>query len=73
MVDIKEFGFRLAKLRRNVSLTQGEVAKAVGVTIQAVSNWETGRNCPDLCILDDLASILEVEIKDLFPIKEGQE
>ena len=66
MLDIKDFGNRLAALRKNANLTQNDIARAVGVTIQAVSKWENGRNFPDLAYLDDLASVLGVEIKELF-------
>ena len=66
MLDVKAFGARLAELRRRTNMRQRDVARAVGVTAQAVSNWETGKSFPDLCILDELALALGVEIRDLF-------
>ncbi|WP_353573162.1 helix-turn-helix transcriptional regulator [Candidatus Albibeggiatoa sp. nov. BB20] len=33
----------LKEERKRLDLTQGDVAKICGVTIKAVSNWETGR------------------------------
>ena len=66
MIDIKNFGQRLSELRHNANLKQQDVAEKCFVSIQAVSKWERGQSCPDLLILDDLASALGVEIKDLF-------
>ena len=66
MLDMKAFGCRIASLRRNARLKQKDIAECCKVSIQAVSKWETGRSCPDLLILNDLARALGVEIKDLF-------
>jgi transcriptional regulator with XRE-family HTH domain len=67
---MKRLGKRIACLRKNANLRQWQVAERCGVSIQAVSKWETGLNCPDLLLLDDLAAVLGVEIKDLFVIDE---
>ena len=66
MLDMEAFGRRLAGLRRKQNLTQRTVAESCCVSIQAVSKWECGKSCPDLLILDDLAKVLRVEIKDFF-------
>lgn len=39
---------QLMKLRERTGKTQRQVAEAVGVTVQTVSNWETGRRKPTL-------------------------
>jgi DNA-binding XRE family transcriptional regulator len=36
-------GRELMRLRKRLGLTQKQVADAVGVTDQTVSNWEAGR------------------------------
>ena len=66
MIDMKNFGRRLAELRRNANLKQREIATRCSVSVQAVSKWERGQSCPDILILDDLAAALGVEVKDLF-------
>src|SRR5262245_27843447 len=38
-----EIGARLAELRRRCGLTQRQLAKAVGVQLTTVQNWERGR------------------------------
>ncbi|MBQ7336043.1 MAG: helix-turn-helix transcriptional regulator [Clostridia bacterium] len=65
-MDIETFGRRIAELRHRSGRTQQEVAAAVGVSTQAVSKWERGLSCPDILILDDVASVLGVEIAELF-------
>lgn len=42
----------LMRLRKRLGLTQKQVADAVGVTDQTVSNWEAGRFEPRLTIID---------------------
>lgn len=41
-----EFKDRLMKLRKELNLTQEELAKKIGYTRTAVSAWEIGRNEP---------------------------
>lgn len=57
----------LAKLRRIHDVTQKQVADALGVTIQTVSNWEVGRVEPKLTIrqLKALLRILQCSIDEL--------
>ena len=52
-------------------MTQEDLAEQLGVTFQAISKWERGINCPDVLTLDDLASVLGVEVKDLFDFDDG--
>ena len=64
--NMEKFGRRLADLRLQSGKKQREVAKALGVTPQAVSKWERGLSCPDILMLGELASALGVAIADLF-------
>ena len=41
-----EFKDRLIKLRKELNLTQEELAKKIGYTRTAISAWEIGRNEP---------------------------
>ena len=66
MLDLKKFSRRISYLRRRAHLRQQDIAKSCFVSVQAVSKWERGKCCPDLLILDNLATALGVEIKDLF-------
>ena len=48
MIDMKIIGNRIRNLRQQSSLTQAEFAEILGVSFQAVSNWERGIAPPDL-------------------------
>ena len=51
-MNTAEMGRKIAELRKKNNLTQEEFAEKIGVTAQAVSKWETGKNIPDM---DNLA------------------
>ncbi|MGV0025001.1 helix-turn-helix transcriptional regulator [Phormidesmis priestleyi] len=67
-------GEKFAALRKKLGLTQRQVAEAIRVTDQTVSNWEAGRFEPKLtisqtqalcrilqCSLDELPNFLDDE------------
>ena len=66
LLDMKKFGRRIATLRHLAHLRQQDIADKCHVSVQAISKWERGQSCPDILILDDLAAVLGVEVKDLF-------
>ena len=55
------FAEKLAALRQKYGMTQEQVARAVGVTRQAVSRWERGTSLPDSVALLRLAEEFNVE------------
>ena len=42
MLDMRQIGKNIAELRRNCNMTQMELADRMGISFQAVSNWERG-------------------------------
>ena len=56
--------------RKSLGLTQREIAAAVGVTVQTVSNWETGLYQPKLTLPQTLklSQILQTDLSDLVEI-----
>ena len=65
------FGENLMRSRKKSGLSQEEVAAKLGVSRQTVSNWETGRNLPDIEALKALAEALEVPVEQLI-YQEGR-
>ncbi len=63
---------QIAFLRKQKSLTQEELANALGVTNQAVSKWESAQCCPDIQLLPDLAKIFDVSIDELIGYKSTE-
>ena len=60
----------IRKFRALRGLTQDGLAEKLHVTRQAVSNWETGKNQPDLDMLEAIALALEIDVSALFGGKE---
>ena len=42
-----ESGEDIVALRRFVGLTQAEFARAIGISVHTLRNWEQGRRCPE--------------------------
>ena len=59
-MDQVQTGLLLRALRKEKSLTQQQLADALGVQAKTVSKWECGRGCPDLATLPMLARLLDV-------------
>ena len=55
---------REARIARN--MTQMNLADAMGVSYQAVSNWERGNSMPDISKLGELCNALEISVAQLL-------
>ena len=66
MFDMKEIGARIARYRRQKNLTQMSLADNLGISFQAVSNWERGESMPDISKLGELSQVLGVSIDVLL-------
>ena len=62
----KKVGELIKKLRKENHLTQAEFAEKYGITYQAVSNWEHGKNLPDIALLKQIADDFNVSIDELL-------
>lgn len=52
--------------RKNLGMTQSELAEKLFVTEKAVSRWETGRGTPDISLLLPLAKELKIDVSVLL-------
>lgn len=66
MFETVEVGRRIAQFRKKKNMTQFELADALGISFQAVSNWERGNSMPDISRLSELAELFEVSIDDIL-------
>lgn len=58
-------GERIITLRKEKNLSQGDLAKALDVSRQAVSKWENDQSSPDTVKLILLAEVLDTEVEYL--------
>lgn len=65
-MDQERIGKLIKELRKNNNLTQKDLADSLGVTYQAVSKWENGKNIPDISILKELSNKYNIDINDLL-------
>ncbi len=61
-----EVGAQIKKYRSNMGISQEELAEKVYVSRQTVSNWETGKNYPDIHSVLLLSSIFNVSLDQLI-------
>jgi transcriptional regulator with XRE-family HTH domain len=66
MFNTVSIGHKISDLRKQKNMTQMELADLMGVSYQAVSNWERGNSMPDISKLEDLAKVLDVTIDQLL-------
>lgn len=66
MFDTVKIGRKIAELRKSKNMTQFELADAMGVSFQAVSNWERGNSMPDISKLAELSEILGTTVDELL-------
>ncbi len=59
---------RFYRLQRK--LEQKELARALGITANAVSNWEQGRSRPDVALIPGLCQILDISFYELYGLKD---
>ena len=56
--------------RKELNLTQKELAEMLNVTDKAISRWENGLNYPDIGIMDHLANSLGISVIELLGLEE---
>lgn len=61
-----QIGKKIRKYRRDMDLTQDELAGKLGVASQTVSHWENGATYPDIELLPLIARILGMSLDNLF-------
>ena len=58
--------------RKELGMTQKDLAEKMNITDKAVSKWERGIACPDTAAIPKLAQILEISIEELMTSKPAQ-
>ena len=65
-MDANKFGCFVADRRKELNMTQKDLAAKIHVTDKAVSRWERGLGFPDINTIEELAEALNVSITELM-------
>ena len=65
-MEMNKTGRLIEQLRKEKCMTQSDLAAAVGVSKQAVSNWECGKRFPDVVLIEKLADELGIGVAELI-------
>ena len=65
-MDPKKTGAFIAALRKELGLTQKDLAQRLHVSDKAISRWETGKGFPETGMLKPLSDLLGVSVGELL-------
>ena len=65
-----KIGKLIAKKRKELNMTQSELADKLCVTNKTVSRWETGNYMPDLSMIVSLSELLNISTYELLKGEE---
>ena len=66
-------GMIIATKRKELGMTQLELAEKMGVTDKAVSKWERDLSFPDVTSLPRLAEIFGMSVDELMQVKQASQ
>lgn len=66
MLDQKKTGEFITRLRKEMKMTQEQLAEKLGVSNRSISRWENGNSMPDLALLQILAEELDVTVTEIL-------
>ena len=72
-MDTQRIGKFIAQQRKELGLTQAELAEKLHVTDKAISRWERAIGLPDINMLEPLAEALNVNLVELVQAKKAIE
>ena len=65
-MDLVKIGKYIAEKRKNLGMTQKQLAEKIGMSDKSVSKWERGICLPDVSLYFDLCSILGISINEFL-------
>jgi len=67
----QDIGRKISFTRKELGMTQRELAEKLHVTDKTVSKWETGTHFPDIAMLEDLAAALGITVVELLGLEHS--
>ena len=71
-MDLNKISNFIKSKRKELGITQDELAKKLFVTEKAISRWETGRGTPDISLLIPLSKELNIDVSELLNGEENK-
>jgi transcriptional regulator with XRE-family HTH domain len=68
----EKLGRQIAELRKTLGLTQPQLAKRIGCSVEFISLVERGVNAPSVAGLEKFAKVLKVKVLDLFAFEQRE-
>lgn len=68
--NLEHFGDLIRTCRRNLGMTQEDLARALHIPKSNVSNWERGWSRPDLTLVPELCRMLHLSFERFFSLPE---
>jgi transcriptional regulator with XRE-family HTH domain len=65
-----DFGKNLKILRKKRGITQSELAEKAGLTLRAISYYETENKYPPTVLLSAISRVLEISMEELLGVKK---
>ena len=65
-MKIPEIGIEMKKFRKENGYTQAYLARKLNVSVQAISNYETGKSMPNMAVIIRFASLADISIPELI-------
>ena len=65
-MDQQKTGVLISQRRKELNLTQKQLAEKIGVSDRAISKWERGAGFPDVSLIEPLADGLGLTLQELF-------
>ena len=71
-MDLNKISKLIKAKRKELGITQDELAEKLFVTEKAISRWETGRGTPDISLLLPLSKELKIDVSELLNGEENK-
>ena len=65
-MDQEKIAKLIKTIREENNLTQKDLGDSLGVSAQAVSKWENGKNIPDIALLKEISDKYHIDINNLL-------
>ena len=59
---------RISKRRKELGLTQKELAEILNISDKTLSRWETGKQVPDALMIPEIAKALDISILEIYDV-----